>query len=90
MAEYMINWATHFFKVYPAPGFESLTVTCIENTRKINVSDLNKELVKKNMIISNGYGSLKDKTFRIGHMGEITIEDLEELTGAMEEILKLN
>jgi predicted phosphoserine aminotransferase len=88
-AEYMINWASHFFKVFTSPGFESLTVTCIENTRKISVSDLNKELIKKQMVISNGYGALKDKTFRIGHMGETTIDDMMELTNAMEEILKL-
>ncbi len=90
IAEHMINWANHFFKVYPSSGFESLTVTCIENTKKIDVPALNKELQLRNMVISNGYGSLKDKTFRIGHMGEINIDDMLELTSAMEEILKLN
>ncbi len=89
MAEYTINWANHFFKVFTKPGFESLTVTCIENTRKINVGELNKELRKKDMILSNGYGSLKDKTFRIGHMGDLTIDDVMELTAAVEEILNL-
>ena len=89
IAEYMINWANHFFRVYPSPGFESLTVTCIANNRQINIPDLNKELQLRNMVISNGYGSLKDKTFRIGHMGELNIEDMMELTNAMEEILKL-
>ena len=89
MAEYIINWSTHFFKVFTKAGFESLSATCIENTRKINISELNKELMLRNMVISNGYGNLKDKTFRIGHMGELTIDDLMELTGAMEDILKL-
>lgn len=89
IAEYMITWANHFFKVYPIPGFESLTVTCIKNIRQINIPELNKELQLRNMVLSNGYGSLKDKTFRIGHMGEINIEDMMELTTAMEEILKL-
>ena len=58
MAEYMINWANHFFKVFTQPGFESLTVTCIENTRQIKISDLNKELMLRNMVLSNGYGAL--------------------------------
>ena len=88
-AEHMINWANHFFKVYTQAGFESITLTCIENTRKINITDLNKELQQRNMILSNGYGTLKNKTFRVGHMGEITIDDLIELTDAMEDILKL-
>jgi aspartate aminotransferase-like enzyme len=89
MAEHTINWANHFFRSYPMPGFEALTVTCIENTRKINITKLNEELQKKNMILSNGYGDLKGKTFRIGHMGELTLEDVMELTDTIEEILKL-
>jgi aspartate aminotransferase-like enzyme len=89
MAEYMINWASHFFRVFAQPGFEAVTVTCVENTRQIDVSKLNKELQLRNMVLSNGYGALKDKTFRIGHMGEMVLEDLEELTNAMEDILKL-
>jgi aspartate aminotransferase-like enzyme len=89
MAEYMINWASHFFKVYPQPGFEAMTVTCIENTRQIDIPKLNKELMTRNMVLSNGYGGLKDKTFRIGHMGDMVLDDLIELTNAMEDILKL-
>ena len=88
--EFTINWANHFFKTFSSPGFESLTVTCVENTRKINVSQLNKELTERGMIISNGYAELKDKTFRIAHMGELTIDDMMEVTGAIEQILKLN
>lgn len=90
MAEYMINWANHFFEVLPLPGFESLTVTTIKNTRNIDVKALNEELLKQNMVISNGYGDLKDKTFRIGHMGDLTLDDLMQLTEAIESILKLN
>lgn len=67
-----------------------MTVTTIENTRNINVAELNKELLKENMVISNGYNELKNKTFRIGHMGDLTIDDLMVLTEAMERILKLN
>ena len=89
MAEFMIEWASKHFKVFCRPGFESVTVTCIENTRNINVSELNKELGKQNMQISNGYGNLKDKTFRIAHMGELTLDDMAEVTTAIEAILKL-
>lgn len=90
MAEYMINWANHYFEVFPRPGFESLTVTCIKNTRNINISKLNEGLAVKGMQISNGYGNQKDKTFRVAHMGELTFADMEEVCSAMEDILKLN
>jgi aspartate aminotransferase-like enzyme len=39
------------------------------------------------MRIANGYGALKGKTFRIGHMGELTPTDVEELLSAMDEFL---
>ncbi|MFM8431536.1 MAG: pyridoxal-phosphate-dependent aminotransferase family protein, partial [Bacteroidota bacterium] len=89
MAEFMINWASHFFETYPMPGFESLTVTCIRNTRKVDVKHLNEELGKRGMQLSNGYGDLKDLTFRVAHMGELTLDDMAEVTQAMEEILGL-
>ena len=89
MAEYMINWTNYFFETYARPGFESLTVTCVKNTRKADINKLNEELVKRDMVLSNGYGKLKDQTFRVGHMGDMTLEDLSELTNAIEEILKL-
>ena len=40
------------------------------------------------MTLGNGYGDLKDKTFRIAHMGELTIDDLKEVTSAVEDYLK--
>ena len=90
MAEYVINWASNFFKVYPMPGFESMTVTTIENTRNINISELNSELLKENMIIANGYNELKNKTFRIGHMGDLNLDDVIKVTDSIERILKLS
>jgi aspartate aminotransferase-like enzyme len=50
---------------------------------------LNKELGTRWMQISNGYGDLKEKTFRIAHMGELTMQDIKEVTSAIEDILKL-
>ncbi|MCC7231808.1 MAG: alanine--glyoxylate aminotransferase family protein [Bacteroidia bacterium] len=85
MAEYMIHWANSNYAVFCRPGFESLTVTCVKNTRNTNIKALNDFLAKKNMVLSNGYGVLKDQTFRIGHMGELTIEDMVILTDAIDE-----
>jgi aspartate aminotransferase-like enzyme len=49
---------------------------------------LNAFLKKRGMRLANGYGPLKNITFRIAHMGEIQISDLDELFAAMEEYLK--
>ena len=48
---------------------------------------MNKELGKRGAQISDGYGPFKGKTFRIGHMGDLTLADVQWLTGQIDEIL---
>jgi aspartate aminotransferase-like enzyme len=90
MAEYTRNWAKKHFALFPEERYASLTLTTVTNTRNISVKDLNGELGKMGMQISNGYGDLKEKTFRIAHMGELTMADIKEVTGAIEKILNLS
>jgi aspartate aminotransferase-like enzyme len=87
MAEYVRSWAKKHFALFPREEYASDTVTCISNTREISVKDLNNQLAERGFTISNGYGALKEKTFRIAHMAELRKNDLEELLGQIEEIL---
>ncbi len=89
MANHVQDWAKKHFSLYAEPGYESVTVTCINNTKGISVADLNGELGKRGFAISNGYGKIKEQTFRIAHMGDITIDEVKELIKNIEEILKL-
>jgi len=86
MAEYVRNWAKKEFALFAEPGYESVTVTCIKNTKNIDISALNKAL--KDMQISDGYGKLKGSTFRIAHMGDLTLKDLKELTSRIDGVLR--
>lgn len=88
MAEYTQEWALDHFDMFPEEGYWSQTVSTIENTQGINIAELREEINEKyDMVFSNGYGSkLKEKTFRIGHMGDHTLEDVKELTDAIEEV----
>jgi aspartate aminotransferase-like enzyme len=89
LAEYVRAWAKKHFALFPEEEFASDTVTCISNTREISVKELNGKLGQRGFTISNGYGALKEKTFRIAHMAEMHKEDLDELLGHIEEILGL-
>lgn len=89
MAEYVRAWARKYFKIFGDENNLSNTVTAIENTRGISVGDLNKELGKRGFQISNGYGKLKEKTFRIAHMAEMTLDDIKELIENINDILGL-
>lgn len=53
------------------------------------MSNLNKVLGERGYTISNGYGKLKDKTFRIAHMAELKLGDIKELLSNIDEILGL-
>ncbi|HET9587665.1 MAG TPA: alanine--glyoxylate aminotransferase family protein [Anaerolineales bacterium] len=89
MARRVQQWAeAHDQSIYAPEGYRSQTVTTIKNNRGIRVSDLNNFLKQREMRIANGYGPLKEKTFRIAHMGETQMADIDELLEAMEEFLK--
>jgi aspartate aminotransferase-like enzyme len=89
MAKRVQDWAeAHDQSIYAPEGYRSQTVTTIKNDRKMDISKLNNFLKERGMRIANGYGQLKNKTFRIAHMGETQISDINELLKAMEEYLK--
>ncbi|SEH56854.1 aspartate aminotransferase [Halopenitus malekzadehii] len=91
MAEYTREWARDHFDLFPEEGYESQTVSCIENTRDIDVAETIETVsAEYDMVFSNGYGStLGERTFRIGHMGEHTVESIETLTDAIEDVAGL-
>ncbi len=91
MADYTQRWAKKHFDMFPEVGSWSQTVSTIKNTKGINIADLRQEINEKyDMVFANGYGKkLKEKTFRIGHMGDHTIESIKELTDAIEKVADL-
>ena len=87
MAQYVRAWANKNFELFPREEYASNTLTTIKNIKNINISELNKELGNRGYAISNGYGDLKEKTFRISHMGDYTLEDVKELIAVIDEII---
>ncbi|MBS4803482.1 MAG: alanine--glyoxylate aminotransferase family protein [Clostridium sp.] len=89
LAEVVRAWGRKYFELLPEYKYLSNTVTTIKNTRNIDVAALNKELGERGFQISNGYGSLKGKTFRIAHMADCQMEDIQELLSNINDILGL-
>jgi aspartate aminotransferase-like enzyme len=82
------DWARERgFDLMAEEGYRSNTVTTITNTLGVDVGMLNDFLATRGMEISNGYGIYKDKAFRIAHMGEVTMDDLDRLLAAIDEYL---
>jgi aspartate aminotransferase-like enzyme len=89
MAVHVQDWARKYFGLFADERYLSPTLTNVENTRGISVADLNRELAERGAQLSNGYGPLKEKCFRIAHMGDLTLEDVKWLTEQIEDILGL-
>jgi len=90
MAGIVQAWSKRHFDIYPENGYWSQTLTCIENTRGIDVAALIKTLADDyNVRISNGYGDIKGKTFRIAHMGDTQVDEIEGLLKVIETVLEL-
>lgn len=87
MASQTQAWAQASFDLFAQEGYRSKTVTTIVNTRDIDVIALSAHLARAGMAIANGYGPLKGKTFRIGHMGEITPDDVAALLAEIDAFL---
>jgi predicted phosphoserine aminotransferase len=68
-------------------GCRSQTLTVVRNPESFDIAALNQFMAPKGVRLANGYGALKGKTFRIAHMGEIQMADLENLLALMDEFL---
>ncbi len=89
MAERVQAWAKeNGMEPLAAEGYRSKTVSTIKNLRGVDIAALNKYLLDRGMRIANGYGDLKNKTFRIAHMGETQMHHIDELLEAFETFLK--
>lgn len=89
MANLVRDWANQYFEMFAELPYASNTLTTVKNTRGISVADLNKALAERGYMISNGYGDLKEKTFRIAHMADTQVSDLKQLLTEIEDVLGL-
>lgn len=82
------EWAlAQGFALYAPEGYRSQTVTTIKKSETFDTGALNQFLLTKGMRVAGGYGPIKPTSFRIAHMGELTLADMELLFAAMEEYL---
>jgi len=74
------HWAVeHGLALLPVEGRRSWTVSCIKLPAGKTAKDVTGKLKQGGWTIGSGYGSLKDSTIRIGHMGDLTEAHLEAL-----------
>ncbi|HUB87680.1 MAG TPA: alanine--glyoxylate aminotransferase family protein [Verrucomicrobiae bacterium] len=88
------DWAArHGFNLFPEKGFESLTLTCVNNGAKpggraVDVAKLQKLTKDQGFLIDGGYGKIKGTTFRISNMGDETEATMGQLFAALDNSMK--
>ena len=94
MSKYTRDWAAkNGFKMFSEEGYHSDTVSCMVNTKGVDFSAIKKEMAKKGYSIDSGYGKMNEKlaaegkptTFRIAHLGDLTLDEIKELTQELEK-----
>jgi aspartate aminotransferase-like enzyme len=68
-------------------GSRSPTVTCVSLPPTHTGSAVTSAMKSRGFVISAGYGSLKETGIRIGHMGDHTLDELNEMLDTLREVL---
>jgi aspartate aminotransferase-like enzyme len=69
-------------------GSQSPTVSAIRLPSDLPAESFSAAVAKRGIVVGSGYGKLKSSTFRIGHMGDHTVETLERCLAACSSVLR--
>ena len=86
LGEMARRWASERMGVFSQDGFHSNTITCVNNTSGMDFGQIDDGLMKRGYQIAEGYGKLKSATFRIGHMGDLTTDEMGGMLDALSEV----
>ena len=75
-------------RVLAAEGERSPTVTCILLPEGITGPEVVAGARERGFVVGGGYGKLKNDAFRIGHMGDHTVEELDALLEVLDTVLQ--
>ena len=83
------SWALkRGFDLYAQEGYRSDTVTTVENTRDIDVNAMGAFMENEvGFAMDKGYGKIKGKTFRLPHMGDVTMDMLREVLAGIDAFM---
>lgn len=73
--------------VLAAPERRSPSVTSVVLPDGLSGLDIARHAARRGFTIAPGYGKLRERSFRIGHMGDRTIEELEALLENLDTVL---
>jgi aspartate aminotransferase-like enzyme len=77
------------FGFFAEESYRSKTLTCVKNTRGVDVAKLARNLREKHhLVIDPGYGKIKGQTFRLSNMGDETEKTVGHLINSLDDVLQ--
>ena len=73
---------------FPKNGFESPTVSCINAPEGVEGAKVYNAMRSNGFELAQGYGALKETTFRLGNMGYMPDEDIDSMLETLGSILE--
>lgn len=73
--------------LFPKKGYASPTVNCINAPPNTSGIEIYEKMREKGFELAQGYGSIKNATFRIGNMGYIEFQDIDTMLQTLEEVV---
>lgn len=75
------------FSLFPEEKYASVTLTCARNDGRTDLEKFKELVGEKGYAMDNGYGKIKNETFRIGHMGDMQPQQLQQYLDTLAELL---
>jgi len=75
------------FRLFADPDHFSQTVTNAWLPDGVEWKTLNKALLERNLVIAGGQGKLAGKTLRVGHLGDVDLDDILAVMSVLEEVM---
>ena len=85
MRDITIERTAKYARLASDPAYASVTVSALEPSTN-DAETIRWAMKERGYTIGGGYGEWKERTFRIGHMGDISVESLEAMLNVLEEV----
>lgn len=68
-------------------GYESPTITAVLTPNGVTGDQVYEAMRERTIELAKGYGAVKEKTFRIGNMGYIPFDDIQDMLENLSEVI---
>ncbi|MCR4317278.1 MAG: alanine--glyoxylate aminotransferase family protein [Planctomycetes bacterium] len=82
------EWGSQYFELFAPEGYRSVTLTVFKKPGWFDTKEVNKFLATRGFVVADGYGDIKDATWRLAHMGDTKVAELDEVIGHLDEWIR--